>query len=70
MATIATAQAILNAVDVEHDYNTPLGDIAIALIDMDRAIRTFDPTRPMRVYDKVVVYKNNAQRTSHFNIWM
>lgn len=56
MAAAAAALAILDGVDTNHVHDAALADVSTALREMDRAIRTFDPARPMRIYERVSMY--------------
>ncbi len=68
---MAAAQAltILDNVVTDHAHDAALADVSISLTDMDRAIYTFDPSRPMRIHGKVSFYKDANARTSHWNVW-
>lgn len=66
----ATAREILGRVDTDYAHDAALADVSVALKEMDRAVRTFDAARPMRISEKVSFYKDTNQRTSHFGVWM
>jgi hypothetical protein len=68
-AAAVAARAILDNVDTDHAHSAALADVSTALSDMDRAVRAFDPTRPMRIYGKVSMYKDANQRASHWALW-
>jgi hypothetical protein len=65
----AGALAILDAVDTDHAHDAALADVSTALREMDCAICAFDPTRPMRIYEKVSIYRDANQRASHWAVW-
>jgi len=65
----AQAHTILDNVVTDYVHDSALADVSISLTDMDRAICTFDPTRPMRIHGKVSFYKDANARASHWNVW-
>ena len=56
MAAAVAALAILDGVDTNHAHDAALADVSTALREMDRAVRTFNPARLMRIYKKVFIY--------------
>jgi len=69
MAAAVAALAILDGVDTNHAHDAALADVSTALREMDRAVRTFNPARPMRIYEKVSIYQDANQRASHWALW-
>jgi hypothetical protein len=45
-----------------------LADVSTALREIDRAIRTFGPARPICISGRVAFYEDANQRASHFDI--
>lgn len=68
-AVAVAACAILDNVDTDHAHDAALADASTTLSEMDHAVRTFDPARPMRIYGKVSMYKNANQCASHWALW-
>ena len=68
---VSTALAILDAADLELEHCSALQDVSASLVTIDHAVREHSPpSRPMRVYSKVVYYTNANSRISHFNLYL
>jgi hypothetical protein len=68
---ISSALAVLDAADLDLEHCSALQKVSASLVAIDDAVRGHSPpSRPMRVYGKVVYYNNVNSRTSHFNVYL
>ena len=68
---VSAALAVLDAANLDLEHCSALQDVSASLVAIDLAVREHSPpSRPMRVYGKVVYYTNANSRISHFNLYL